>query len=245
MFLEEVFMWAWGLFLWVGVLCGGGKMSRIHVKSAPENTEQAKIMSLFPKVKPSEKTRFVELHDNETLVHRKAQEFRQADKKYAVLENDYDVCVYYLEEKYRNSIRGNIKATGEGLGGLLAFFAKQDAWIIATGSKLSNAIQEHPDVIVDIFGNIVPPTLSLYDNEDGENNILPRDEKSICEVKNILNEVGLPETITNSAGDCLNEGVSIKSIYALVATGFSWYTTKKEVGAKGLKPNKFATQGHK
>lgn len=216
------------------------KMSRIKVATA--NRDNDRVMSLFPKVKQSVKDRFREFHDDEELVRRKAAEFRQVDRKYQSLTDDYDVCIYYLVESYMKTIDGNIRTTGESFSGLLSLFpfiTGDNPKALTIGSTIGSAVQKNSGVIARIFENAVPPTLTLYDS-DFEGEIIPRDAKSVSEVKSFLEDVGLPENISNSAGDCINDGLTFKSVYAFVSTSIAMWMNTKPVGTKGLRTLKAA-----
>ena len=205
------------------------------------------LSKLFPEIRPSEERRFQQAYSDDDIVRKKANEFVQADFKYAYWENDpYALCIRYLKEKYLKAVTANVKMSAHTLGLLTMKISDTHKEVSKLISTVTTAAEEYNLWLAKRTVEWFQPPFVLFDEDDEEYSIMPRDAKTVSEFVDMLTKAGLPENISRSAGDCVNEGVGFKALWAFVSTLGSWFLSPPiPVNTAGLNVAKMGGWGVK
>lgn len=181
-------------------------------------------VELYNKPKASIVRDFKQNCDDEDLIRQKANMFRLEAGKYRVVRDDAELCVMALTDKHKKMIETNVNLLLPTISMATDIFVD----VPPVAKTVLTGLSNNTDKISGWVSWVYTPDFVISRNpeEDDSPFLYQTDEKTLKDVKKVLDECNVPKEIGGGIIDSFSEGIGFSSLMTAVRAALSYWAPK-------------------
>lgn len=208
-----------------------------NLRSAKKTTRSVNTNGLFIDIYDAEVREFMRLNPDPDLISEQATVICLQNERYRLIDDNAKICVTSMKEKYISSVDKNISMTIP----LVAAMGSSVLSDFPLADKVVTSMGKNSKYLAGWYSRVFRPSYSINESEQKTDDVplIPRDSRSIEDVKSFLTDCGVNDNISDSFGSFISKGFELKTGLAIVSSIHGFLSGRVPTSVAGVAGHTF------